>query len=450
MDLSISVLREAYATGRLKPTDVMEHILGRLDDEDQRSVWISTADHQQARLRAAYLDTLVGTSDSLPLYGMPFSVKDNIDVDGEETTAACPEFSYKASRSATVIEAALRAGAMFIGKTNLDQFATGLVGVRSPYGTPLNPFNNRYIPGGSSAGAGVSVSTGMVSFAFGTDTGGSGRVPASYNGIVGLKPAPGWLSRRGLVFACRSIDTATLFTNSADDAYHVFDSVCGYDSEDPYCLDDTTKCATDRHLEQPRFGIPQEDQLKYFGNKETPTLFDQAVVHLGQLRSIPKTVDFELLTDINDLMFFGPLLAERDVSVGMFVDAHPEACDGVVQSLITGSRKFSAAEAYSAIYKIADAKAAMRPLWQDIDVLMVPTVGSVYTLEDISNEPLQHNFNNGYYTNFANPLGLSAVATPFGKTADGVPWGVTFLFKPGVEREVCRFADEFSAHWRNR
>ena len=442
MNLSISFLRAEYRAGRLTPGQVMDQVLSRLEDDDQDSVWISTVDLKKARDRAAYLDSQGERIDSLPLYGLPFSVKDNIDVADEMTTAACPAFAYMAEKSAAVVQAALDAGAMFIGKTNLDQFATGLVGVRSPYGIPRNPFNSQYIPGGSSSGAGVSVSTAMVSFAFGTDTGGSGRVPASYNGIVGLKPAPGQLSRRGLVFACRSIDTATIFANSAADAMRVFDCIAKPDEQDPYCIAGQASPLPSTAL---RFGVPRPDQLRFFEDSEVEALFDEAVAYLNRLvDGDTACIDFDLLTGINDLMFFGPLLAERDVSVGTFVDEHTEDCHPVVQLLITGSRRFSAFDAHSAIYQIADARVGMEPVWKDIEVLMVPTVGSVYSLETVDNDPLQPNFNNGYYTNFANPLGLSAIATPFGKTKEGVPWGVTFLFKPGKEAAVAAFADSFS------
>ncbi|MFK7859307.1 MAG: allophanate hydrolase [Granulosicoccus sp.] len=445
MDLSISALHADYRAGSYSTTDVLEYVLGRLDDDDQSGVWISTVDVKRARDRASFLETVRGDMDNLPLYGLPFSVKDNIDVEGEPTTAACPDFLYTPDRSATVVQAAIDAGAIFIGKTNLDQFATGLVGVRSPYGVPVNPFNADYIPGGSSAGAGVSVSTGMVSFALGTDTGGSGRIPASYNGITGFKPAPGLLSRQGLVFACRSIDTPSIFTRSSDDAIHVFKALSVADSQDPYflCKQDAVTISSTTC----RFGIPREEQLEYFGDEEVSSLYSKAVAHLSDTFGAPETVDFGLLTDINDLMFFGPLLAERDVSVGAFVDENAEACHVIVKQLIRGSRRFTAADAYEAIYRVADARVRMESIWNNVDVLMVPTVGCVYTLNDVNADPLQPNFNNGYYTNFANPLGLSAIATPFGKTSDGVPWGVTFLFKPGGEVSMAEMTDAFSAHW---
>lgn len=445
MDLSISSLHTEYKAGTLSALQVVEYALGRLNDDDQSGVWISTVDREKALDRARYLDSVKNNIDNMPLYGLPFSVKDNIDVEGEPTTAACPDFVYTAESSATVVQAALDAGAIFMGKTNLDQFATGLVGVRSPYGIPRNPFNAEYIPGGSSAGAGVSVSTGVVSFALGTDTGGSGRIPASYNGITGFKPAPGLLSRRGLVFACRSIDTPSIFTRTSAEAIRVFNALAVLDAKDPYYLPKQETISIS--ASSCRFGVPGDHQLEYFGNQEVASLFSQAVAHLTDTFSTPTAVDFNVLTDINDLMFFGPLLAERDVSVGSFVDDNPAGCHSIVRQLITGSRRFTAVDAYKAIYRVAEARANMESIWKEVDVLMVPTVGSVYTLAEVEADPLQPNFNNGYYTNFANPLGLSAIATPYAKTDDGVPWGVTFLFKPGLESSIAEFTEAFSTQW---
>lgn len=446
MDLSLSALRSAYKSKEVRTIDVVEYILSRVDDPDQKSVWISTNDANSVRLVAEALDARLHDIDKLPLFGLPFSVKDNIDVAGQPTTAACPDFAYTAEESAFVVEKAIEAGAIYIGKTNLDQFATGLVGVRSPYGIPVNPHNSDYIPGGSSAGAGVSVSTGMVTFAFGTDTGGSGRVPASYNAIAGFKPAPGLMSRKGLVFACRSIDTASIFANTAQETIAIFDAVAQHDPMDPYNDAPAYQDSQTKDLTRPwKISIPRNDDLQFFGNEETKALFNQAVERLSTLTEQTQTIDFSQFTALNDLMFFGPLLAERDVSVGAFVDKHPDSCDPIVRSLIQGSRKYTAAEAYAAQYKIADARASTAHIWDSIDAIMVPTVGDVYTLEALANDPLQLNFNNGYYTNFANPMGLSAIATPFGTTNAGVPWGVTFLCAKGGEKQLARIAEQFSS-----
>ncbi|MEM7522207.1 MAG: allophanate hydrolase [Pseudomonadota bacterium] len=443
MDLSIDALREAYETGRTTPLEVVEFVLSRLDDADQESVWISVVDHASALARAAALGERIGSIDQLPLYGLPFSVKDNIDVEGQPTTAACPAFGYVAKTSAHVVAEALAAGAIYIGKTNLDQFATGLVGVRSPYGVPRNPFNPDYIPGGSSSGAGVSVSTGVVSFAFGTDTGGSGRVPASYNAITGLKPAPGQLSRRGLVFACRTIDTPTIFAKSGGDAKRVFDVVSSFDPRDPYAI--MPGPAVHASSRAARIAAPRAADLKFFGNAETEAFFANALAQAESAFCAIARADFTQFTRLNDLMFFGPLLAERDASIGAFVSENEGACDPNVSALVLGSRSMSAADAYRAQYQIADAKVETSVFWESHDVLMVPTVGDILKTADVKAEPLKLNFNNGYYTNFANPLGLVAVATPFAMNAEGVPWGVTFLAKPEFTDDLLGLADAFSA-----
>lgn len=421
--LKISVLRRAYLAGETTPAKFISRLMGRFSDADQDGVWISTISAEMLASRCAELDAQ--DPDSLPLYGIPFSVKDNIDAAGFDTTAACPAFAYSAKDSATVVAKAEAAGAICIGKTNLDQFATGLVGVRSPYGVPTNPFNAEYIPGGSSSGAGVSVSTGMVGFAFGTDTGGSGRVPASYNGIYGLKPAPGEWSRDGLVYACRSFDTATVFAAGLDDVLVVDDVVRGLDPDDAF-----SKAISRETVTEPRIAMAPPSAIDTFGDEEVARLYSQAFAKLSHLDKFTET-SLEPFQSINDQMFFGPFLAERDVSVGAFIKAHPEACHPVVGPMIQASTKFSAADAYRAIYETADLRRdTENNFWQAHDVLVAPTVGALITRDMCVADPLGPNFRNGTYTNFANPLGLASLSVPFGKTANGVPWGLTLYTQP--------------------
>ncbi|WP_344806485.1 allophanate hydrolase [Allohahella marinimesophila] len=445
MDISPQRLRAAYRSGGRKPSEVIEHLLSRFVDEDQQGVWISTVAVDRLRASAREMDTRLNELDEFPLLGLPFSVKDCIDVAGEVTTAACPEFSYLAEHSSPVVQRAIDCGAIYIGKTNMDQFATGLVGTRSPYGTARNPYNPLYIPGGSSSGSAVSVATGTSSFSLGTDTGGSGRVPASYCGVTGLKPAPGALSRRGMVSACRSFDTISLYTASADDGLEVFRHLLAYDpadcwSDDAYALQEVGAEATSM-----RIATPRSEDLCFFGDTETPDLFMRgqtvAESHFGPLAKI----DFSAFTEVNDLMFFGPFVAERDVSVGTFLDSNPGAGIDVVRSLIVGSRTHTAADAYRAYYRLKEARHALKAFWQQYDVLMVPTVGSVLSLDDVASEPLQTSFNNGYYTNFANPLQLAAVAVPSQVTSSGVPFGVTFLGPAGTEAKLANVASQFVA-----
>ncbi len=417
--MGMGALRRAYASGATTVRATVEAALARLGDADQDAVWISTADRARILAEADALDARRGQMADLPLYGTLFSVKDNIDVGAMATTAACPAFAYRAPRDATVVARARAAGAICLGKTNMDQFATGLVGTRSPHGTPTNPFNPAAIPGGSSSGAGVSVSTGIVSLAFGTDTGGSGRIPASYNGIWGLKPAPGDWSRAGLVYACRSFDTPTVFAATLDDVCAVDAVVRGRDPADGF-----SQTITRAPARAPRIAVPE--RIETFGDDGVAALYDGLRGALGDVG----TVDLDRFRAINDLMFFGPFLSERDVAVGEFIAAHPDGCDPVVRDLVLSSRKFTAADAYRAQYAVADCRAALAPFWDAHDVLLTPTVGRIVTRQMVADDPLGPNFGNGYYTNFANPLGLAAISAPVGRAPCGTPWGVTLYALP--------------------
>lgn len=445
VDLSPSSLRQRYRSGDLKPSDVVAHVLQRLGDDDQQATWISTVGPDEVLARARALDDRIDEIASLPLYGLVFGVKDCIDVAGQMTTSACPEFAYRADVTSPVVAKALEAGALYIGKTNLDQFCTGLVGVRSPYGVPRNPHNPDYIPGGSSSGAAVSVATGTASFGLGTDTGGSGRVPASYCGVTGLKPAPGCLSRRAVVAACRTIDTISIYAKWPEDAYRVLEVLAEFDPLDPfsdphYRVDDWTPAEPT----SPRIAVPRESDLAFFGNSETAALFGRAQRLAGQVLGRVSAVSYELFREINQLMFAGPLVAERDVSLGQFFDAHPEAGVDAVRQLVLGSRSQSAADAYRAHYRIVEARLEMETFWTRHDLLLLPTVGTLYTVEQALANPFEPSFNNGYYTNFANPLGLSAISVPFAVTACGVPYGITLVAPAGAEAYLSRVAQQFT------
>jgi allophanate hydrolase/aspartyl-tRNA(Asn)/glutamyl-tRNA(Gln) amidotransferase subunit A len=446
MNIAPYFLRPEYRSGRRKPSEVMAHVVSRLSDPDQSGVWISTVAPEAAMAAARALDRRIGEIDSLPLYGLVFSVKDCIDVAHEATTSACPEFAYIAKTSSPVVAAAIAAGALYIGKTNMDQFATGLVGVRTPYGIARNPHNPAYIPGGSSSGAAVSVATGTSSFAFGTDTGGSGRVPASYCGVTGFKPAPGAFSQRGLVYACRSFDTISLYTATPRDGYDIYRVLAGPDPKDCFSPVDFAGWHENAVPAGPwQVATPSAEQLKFFGNKETETLFGDALRNMSGLGAVLTQIDFTPFAAINDLMFFGPFLAERDVSVGAFLDAHPNAGVKVVRDLIVGSRNQSAADAYRALYKIKEVRHSLRAFWQSHHAMVVPTVGTVLTIDEVARDPLTPNFNNGYYTNYANPLGLAAIAIPSTVTRAGVPYGITLLAPAGRERALTDLADAFLA-----
>lgn len=442
MDFSPSHLHRCYRDGSLTPSVVAEHILSRLADPDQASVWISTVDPGRLRRWARDLDNRPWLIDELPLYGLPFNVKDCLDVAGEITTAACPDYAYRASRSSPAVDSVLAAGALYVGKTNLDQFATGLVGLRSPYGAPLNPHNRDYIPGGSSSGTAVSVATGTSSFGLGTDTGGSGRVPASYCGVTGLKPAPGAVSRQGMVAACRSFDTVSVYAATPTDAYRVLDVIAVHDSNDPLAI---PGYRVDR-LRTPlrwRVAVPTPEQLTFFGNGETRRLFETAVLHMTDTADSVDHADYEPLRRIGDLMFRGPLAAERDVSVGAFLDDHPEAGVPVVRDAILGSRCHTAADAYRARQRVMETRHGLKAFWERHDALLLPTVGTTLTVREVAENPRDRNLDNGYYTNFANPLDLAAITLPFARTAAGVPYGMTLYGPAGSERNLVTLAEDF-------
>ncbi len=446
IDISPKGLRQSYLEGKSKPSDITENVLDRLNHESQEAVWISTVDRTAAIKAARQLDERIDDIDMLPLYGLPFSVKDCIDVAGVPTTCACPEFSYTPKESSPVVARAIETGAIYIGKTNLDQFATGLVGVRSPYGVPKNPHNADYIPGGSSSGAAVSVATGTSSFALGTDTGGSGRIPASYCGVTGLKPAPGALSRRGMTSACRSFDTISIYAEGLEDALNVLEALVAYDDQDYFSTVDYGLEAFDNDNSNKttwRIAVPRESDLQFFGNRETKKLFSDAVQHAETVFGAPERIDFSSFLTINDYMFFGPFVAERYVSVGPFLEANPNAGIDIVRNIILGGLQQTAVDAYTATYQVAETRRRLEKFWLDHDALLVPTVGTVVTVEEVLADPLTPNFNNGYYTNFANPLGLASISVPFEWTEAGVPYGVTFLGEAASEARLTKIAADF-------
>jgi allophanate hydrolase len=384
---------------------------------------------------------------ALPLYGLPFGVKDCIDVEGQPTTCACPEFAYTPQRSASVVDRLIAAGAIYIGKTNLDQFATGLVGTRSPYGTARNPFNTDYIPGGSSSGSAVAVAARLVSFALGTDTGGSGRVPGSYNNVCGLKPTVGRISPRGLVNACRTIDCISVYALSGADAMDVLRVGEGYEPETAF----SRVPPSPEEIRPPyrtgetfTFGVPNDRFLEFFDDPDTPRLFEEAIAAMQALGGKAQRIDYSPMLEVNKMMFFGPLVAERYASVGQFLQDNPDAGDLVVRGIIEDSQKLSAVETFRIIYRLEETKRQLLSLWAEIDLLMVPTVGRIWKKEEIAADPLGPNFKNGYYTNFVNPLDLAAVATPNGFARDGVPVGVTLIGKPYSEAFLSSLADWFS------
>ena len=423
--LNLDAVAVAYRTGRATPGSLIKDILSRISERGDDHVWICRVSGEELIARAHWLE--VEGQGNLALYGVPFAVKDNIDVEGYPTTAGCPAYSYIAKESAPVVQKLLDAGAIFIGKTNLDQFATGLVGVRSPYGIPANPFDAEYIPGGSSSGSAVAVSSGLVSFALGTDTAGSGRVPAAFNNIVGLKPTRGALSIRGVVPACRSLDCVSILALTASDAKAVLDVAAEFDSKDPF----SRKQAIGTHVAalptRFHFAIPQDKQLEFFGNCEAAQLFSAAAERLEKLGGIPVEIDFEPFQEAARLLYEGPWLAERQIAVGGFIESHPNDVHPVTKSIIEKAKTFSAADAFQAYYRLKEIQTLTSEVWDTAEVLLTPTAGTIYKTAEVEADPITLNSNLGYYTNFLNLLDLAAVAVPAGFLENNLPFGVTLV-----------------------
>jgi allophanate hydrolase len=436
LSLRAGALSKRYETGSLKPADVVAEVYSRIAARGEDHVWIHLLPERDARERASRLEP------GSPLYGVPFAVKDNIDVAGLPTTAGCPAFRYTATCTAGAVQRLLDAGAILIGKTNLDQFATGLVGTRSPFGIPKNPFDDRYIPGGSSSGSAVAVSSGLVSFALGTDTAGSGRVPAAFTNIVGLKPTRGFFSTRGVVPACRTLDCVSVLTLTCDDANAVAEVVAAYDPEDPFSRQDSSKSSFEMRAPASfRFGVPDSVALHFFGDTDTPALFDRAVEDLKALGGSAVVIDFAPLREAACLLYEGPWVAERMAALKSFFDGHAADMHPITRTIIEGATRYSAVDAFEAAYRLAELRRRTEPMWDAIDVLLLPTAGTCFTIDKVAAEPIQRNTDLGYYTNFVNLLDWCATAAPSRFCPDGLPFGVTLVGPAGRDGFVLEIAD---------
>ncbi len=431
LDLGLHALRSAYRSGTIDVRQVIEEVLKRIAQAGDDKVWISRVTDADLRAQAAGLAARRGEIDQLPLYGIPFAVKDNIDVAGMTTTAACPGFAYEARDSAEVVRRLVAAGAIAVGKTNLDQFATGLVGVRSPYGVPRNPFDASFVPGGSSSGSAVAVSSGLVSFSLGTDTAGSGRVPAGFNNIVGLKPTPGLFSNDGVVPACRSLDCVSVFALCCADADAVLSVAAAPRATAPFAS-------------RFRFGVPKP--LEFFGDDAYAALYAQAVEKLKALGGTAIEFDYTPFCDAAQLLYSGPWVAERTAAVGAFIEGAADDA-GVwptTRQIVLSGRRYSAVDAFEGQYRLAELKARAAVEVQSLDFLVLPTAGTIYRLADLEREPVLYNSHLGHYTNFVNFFGLSALALPFGFRPDGMPFGITLIARAFAERALLAFG----ARWQ--
>ncbi|MFT4046371.1 MAG: allophanate hydrolase [Solimonas sp.] len=427
-----AAIAAAVGGARTSAVAVAQETLRRLVAYDaiQPQIWISRVPAEALLAAARAIDARVAAGETLPLAGAPFAVKDNIDVAGAQTTAACPAFAYRPEASAGVVERLVGAGALFVGKTNLDQFATGLVGTRSPYGIPRNAYNLAYVSGGSSSGSSVAVAAGLVAFALGTDTAGSGRVPAAFNHLVGFKPSRGRWSTRGLVPACRTLDCISVFTNTTADAALVDDVVAGFDAADPF-----SKPLADRSRALRRIGVPRVRQRQWFGDARSETLYARALERLAGFAEIVE-IDIEPLKEAAQLLYGGPWVAERTAAIAELLRDDPAAIDPTVRRVVEPGASVSAVELFEGIYRLAELKRHADRMWDDIDVLVLPTTGTTYRVAELLAEPVALNSNLGAYTNFVNLLDMAAVAVPAGARGNGTGFGITFIGPADTDRAL--------------
>lgn len=441
---TVAELREAYRTGRRGTVDVAEQVLANLTSDVPEHVWISRVEPAELRARAADLHRRRDQLPELPLYGIPFAVKDNIDVAGLPTTAGCPEFAYRPDRTAPVVRRLLDAGAMLVGKTNLDQFATGLTGARSPYGSCESVFGGGLAAGGSSSGSALAVAAGLVTFALGTDTAGSGRVPAALNGIIGLKPTRGLFSTAGVVPACRSLDCVSVFTTVVADAVAVLHAGRGVTADDAWGRPLPAARLTPHSPAELRLGVPRAEDLDFFGDTGQRDRFAAGQDRVA--RSVRQTLPVELgqFFEAGDLLYQGPWLAERLAGLDDFLRARPDAVLPVIRTVLAGGRRFDALDVFRGQHRLRELRAWADRLWQRIDVLVLPTVGTTFTLAEIAADPIGRNATLGRYTQFVNLLDLAAVTVPNGMTADGRPASITLVGPAFSDTTLARLAAELT------
>ena len=443
---TVTGLEAAYRAGETTPEAVLEEVLRRIAARGATDgVWTerTTAAGLGRQLRTLAARRRQG--QDLPLYGIPFAVKDNIDVQGLPTTAGCPAYAYEPAEDAPSVGRLLDAGALLVGKCNMDQFATGLSGTRSPYGIPRCVQNPDYISGGSSSGSAVAVAAGLVAFALGTDTAGSGRVPAALNGIVGLKPTRGRISTRGVVPACRTLDCVSIFAHSTEDARRVLEVADGYDHADPFSRPPPPGSEGGTEDGPFRFGVPRDDQLDFFGDRESGRLYRSALASLARAGGEAVEVDVEPLLEGGRLVYGGPWVAERDWAFGDFIRRNPDAVHPVVRAIVVEGPPQSGRETFAAMYRLATLRRRSEGLWEQADVLALPTTGTTYRVQEMLADPISLNEKLGHYATFVNLLDLCGVALPAGARPDRTPFGITLVAPAFADRLACRLGSRYEA-----
>jgi len=435
--LDLSSLRAAYQSG-LTPLDLVETVIARRAASKDPAIFITATSAED--LRAAALDLMARAPEpnSLPLWGIPFAVKDNIDVAGLPTTAACPAYAYDPAADATVVGRLKAAGAIVIGKTNLDQFATGLNGTRSPHGAPRSVFDPDYISGGSSSGSAVAVASGLATFALGTDTAGSGRVPAAFNNLVGIKPTPGLLSNTGTVPACRSVDCITIFAATVGDGIAIRKVAEGFDAADPFSREAKWTSLPTSGL---RVGVLYGAEREFFGDADVERLYDQAIERARTLGATVVPFDYAPFREAAALLYEGPWVAERLAAVEDFLATNAGDFDPTVLKIIEGAKDKTAVDAFNGRYRLEELRRKTQAEWKKADVLVLPTTPTTYTVVEMMADPVTLNGRLGRYTNFVNLLDCAAIAVPAGFGSNGLPGGVTLVGPAFTDDALASLAD---------
>ncbi|MBE01621.1 allophanate hydrolase [uncultured Marinobacter sp.] len=437
INMSIRALQQAYARGELTPAQLMADIRRRAADYEARNIWIHllSAEEQQP-----WLDALARKDPAThPLWGIPFAIKDNIDLAGIPTTAACPDFAYTPDTSAQVVQQLTDAGAIPVGKTNLDQFATGLNGTRSPYGPCRNAFDPDYISGGSSSGSAVAVALGLASFSLGTDTAGSGRVPACFNNLVGVKPTRGLLSATGLVPACRSLDCISIFALDTDDANQVLACAEGFDPRDGYSRAnrfDNSARQYGLRTGPLRIGVLPQEQLKFFDDADYAQAYEQTLAALERAGIELVNIDYSPFDEAARLLYEGPWVAERYIACEALLNSRPDAIHPVVRAIVEPGNKPRATDLFRAQYRLQELRLACLEQMAGLDCLLTPTAGRLFRVGEMLAEPVLYNSRLGYYTNFMNLVDMAAVAVPTAFTSRGLPFGVTLVGEAFSDRRL--------------
>ena len=442
---TVAAIVAAHRAGTTTPEQTVARTYARIRALNDPAVFISLREEKDAIAEARALTA--SSAAEKPLYGVPFAVKDNIDVAGLPTTNACPAFAYHPAHDATSVARLRKAGAIVIGKTNLDQFATGLVGVRTPYGPPRNLFNADLIPGGSSSGSGVAVGAGLVPLALGTDTAGSGRVPAGFNNIVGLKPSLGLVSTYGVVPACRTLDCVSIFAFTVDDAWTALAAMAGHDENDAYSRDRPLGRigAMPAHL---RIGVPRGGQRLFFGDHDYAAAYDEALARLNKLGAEIIEIDIEPFYETARLLYEGPWVAERTITARSLLASDPNAIFPVTREIILDGLRPTAIDTFKAFYKLEELRWIASHTFRQVEALALPTTPTIYSLKQVAADPIQLNSRLGTYTNFVNLLDLCGLALPASMTAKGLPFGVTLLAPGGADAMLSEIGRVFHADTR--